>query len=227
MSESFRPASSRTPDLRAVIFDFGEVLCLPPDPEIMGRMAKEFHLSPKRFLELYHPSRRPYDRGDVSPRDYWKNFAAGAGVSIEDGMIETLQKWDHEMWSRIDPQMIDWQANLRNTGYRTAILSNMQRDMSEYIRRNFEWVRRFDCLVFSGEARVAKPEAEIYEQTIRCLGVKHSEALFVDDREENLRAASALGITGIRVQSIAQLRNDLEAMGFPVLPSLPERENAR
>ena len=189
MSEIFRPESSQSPDLRAVIFDFGEVLCLPPDPEIMGRMAKAFHLSPERFLDLYHPSRLSYDRGDVTPWEYWKNFAAGAGVLIEDGLIETLQKWDHEMWSRIDPQMIDWQANLRAAGYRTAILSNMQRDMSEYVRGNFEWVRRFDCLIFSGEVHLAKPEPEIYEQTIRCLGVKHSEALFVDDREENLRAA--------------------------------------
>lgn len=193
----------------------------------MGRLAKTFHLAPERFLDLYHPSRRPYDRGDVTPVEYWKKFAAGAGVTIEDRLIETLQQWDHEMWSRIYPEMIEWQRNLRAAGYKTAILSNMQRDMSEYVRRNFEWVRGFDCLIFSGEVRVAKPEPEIYEQTIRCLGVKHSEALFVDDREENLQAASALGITGIRVQSIAQLRNDLEAMGFPVLPSPPEREIAR
>lgn len=215
------------PDLRAVIFDFGEVLCLPPDPEIMGRLARVFHLSPESFLERYHPSRRPYDRGDVTPRDYWKNFAAGAGVAIKDELIETLQEWDHGMWSRIDPQMIDWQERLHGAGYRTAILSNMQRDMSEYVRRNFEWVRRFDCLIFSGEVRRAKPEPEIYEQTIRCLGVQYSEALFVDDREENLRAAGALGICGIRLQSIAQLRYDLEAMGFPILPSLPAREIVR
>ncbi|MGH9725473.1 MAG: HAD family hydrolase [Candidatus Acidiferrales bacterium] len=227
MPQIFRPASSPTSDLRAVIFDFGEVLCLPPDPEIMGRLARAFHLSPERFLERYHPSRRPYDRGDITPHEYWKNFAAGAGVSIEDALIDTLQDWDHQMWSRIDPQMIDWQARLHGAGYRTAILSNMQRDMSEYVRGNFEWVRRFDCLIFSGEVRLAKPEPKIYEHTIRCLGVKHSEALFVDDREENLQAASALGITGIRVQSIAQLRNDLAEIGFPVLPSLPAREMAR
>ena len=227
MSEIPRPISSQKSDFRAVIFDFGEVLCRPPDPEIVGLMSRTFHLAPERFLDLYYPSRRPYDRGDLTPDEYWKNFAVGADVALEDTFIETLQKWDHEMWNRVVPEMIEWQGNLRDAGYKTAILSNMQRDMSEYVRRNFEWVRRFDCLIFSGEVRLAKPEKEIYEQTIRCLGVKHSEALFVDDREENLQAASALGITGIRVQSIAQLRNDLETMRFPVLPSLPGCEIAR
>ena len=88
-------------------------------------------------------------------------------------------------------------------------------------------MRRFDCLIFSGEVRRAKPEPEIYQRTINCLGVKHAEALFVDDREENLRAASALGITGIRVQSLEhQFRiKELRDMFGPLVlsPQLPER----
>jgi len=53
--------------------------------------------------------------------------------------------------------------------------------------------------------------------------VAASEAVFVDDREPNIKAADALGIHGILFRSVAQLKDDLKAMGFPVLPVVAER----
>jgi len=45
------------------------------------------------------------------------------------------------------------------------------------------------------------------------------EALFLDDREANVRAAEALGITGIVARNTCQIRKDLQAIGFSPLPS--------
>ena len=53
---------------------------------------------------------------------------------------------------------------------------------------------------------------------LRGLGVPPSDALFVDDREQNIKAAQALGIRSIQFRSMAQFRNDLEKLGFPILP---------
>lgn len=63
-----------------------------------------------------------------------------------------------------------------------------------------------------------KPDPAIYEHTLRGLGVTASEALFLDDREINIQAARALGIHAIRFRSMAQLRSDLQAAGFSILP---------
>jgi hypothetical protein len=46
--------------------------------------------------------------------------------------------------------------------------------------------------------------------------------LFVDDREVNIEAARGLEIHAIQFRSTAQLRQDLEALGFPLLPSVAE-----
>jgi hypothetical protein len=43
--------------------------------------------------------------------------------------------------------------------------------------------------------------------------------LFFDDREVNIQAAKKLGIQALRFQSTAQLRHDLQGMGFPFLPA--------
>jgi putative hydrolase of the HAD superfamily len=44
---------------------------------------------------------------------------------------------------------------------------------------------------------MVKPAAEIYRHTVAALGVSPAEALFLDDRPENIRAAEALGINSV------------------------------
>ena len=50
------------------------------------------------------------------------------------------------------------------------------------------------------------------------LGVKAEEALFVDDREINVRGAREVGIHALRFRSVRELREDLMRMGFAILP---------
>ena len=90
--------------------------------------------------------------------------------------------------------------------------------MAAHMRKTFAWLNHFDHHVFSGEVRSVKPEPEIYQHCIAALGVQPNEALFIDDREINLESARAAGIRTIRFQSVEQLRGDLQAVGFSILP---------
>jgi len=211
-------AAGRAKEFRAVIFDFGEVLCEAPDPAILVKMAETFRMEPVKFIEKYHLSRPPYDRGDITPEEYWRGFTEREGVKASAEEREQLRQWDLQMWSRIRPEMVKWAESLGEAGYRTSILSNMQQDMVDHVRRSFPWVQSFTCQIFSAEVRSVKPEAKIYEACLACLDVAPEEALFVDDREVNLAAAREHGIAGVQVQSVEQLREELRAIGFPVLP---------
>ena len=52
----------------------------------------------------------------------------------------------------------------------------------------------FDAVVISFEVQLAKPEPEIYRVALDRLGVPAFDALFVDDRAENIDAARELGL---------------------------------
>lgn len=54
----------------------------------------------------------------------------------------------------------------------------------------------FDGTVTSFEARALKPSAEIFGYAVRTLGIVPEETLFLDDSQENIRAAVALGFHG-------------------------------
>jgi putative hydrolase of the HAD superfamily len=218
MTDKRDPRLARARQIGAVVLDYGEVLCSRPSPDALADMAGMFGIDAEKFLAIYRSSRNPYDRGDLTADAYWAGLARRAGVTIDSQAIEKLRRLDVQMWSNINQEMTEWLARIHSGGFRTAILSNMQTDMAAHARRKFDWLRYIDHQVFSCEVRSIKPHPAIYQHTLAQLGVPQTEVLFVDDREENIQAARALGICGIRFESVAQFRCALEELSFPILP---------
>ena len=213
--------AARARKIRAVILDYGEVLCHHPTHEEIQRSARLFHVSPEVFPELFMRNRAAYDRGDLTAEAYWLKFADDTGAKISSSQIEDLRRWDVEMWSTTNAAMMNWVKNLRAAGVKTAILSNMPWDMARHARKTFRWLSNFDCHVFSCEIGEIKPSPVIYRHCLDSLGVQPGDAIFIDDRESNVQGARDLGIHGIRFESSQQLAGALEDIGFSVLPELP------
>jgi putative hydrolase of the HAD superfamily len=206
----------------AVIFDYGEVLCHRPSDGEFERLSNLFGGDAKSFRALWDKNRGAFDRGDLTGEAYWSALAADAGVGINAEQLDQVCNWDVEMWGRANAVMVAWLGQLRRGGIKTGLLSNMHPAMISYLRENFDWLELFDFKTFSAEVRMIKPDPAIYEHTLRGLGVKAAETLFLDDREINVQGARELGIHALLFRSVAQLRQELEALGFPILPVLQQ-----
>lgn len=217
-AESTTPTHPDRSSIRAVILDYGEVLCHLPTSENIDFLSRTFQADPQTFLPMYFKTRAPYDRGDIAPQEYWRQFALEAGVTVNDATIQKLRDIDNQMWSRPNEPMIDWLRQIHAAGFKTAILSNMPTDMATHVRKTFPWIAEFDHHIFSAEVRAIKPDRAIYEHTMKVLGVDPQETIFIDDREENLTEARAIGIRAICYQGVERLRQDLQALNFPILP---------
>ncbi len=124
------------------------------------------------------------------------------------------------MWTAINEPMLAWAQALQNAGVLTAILSNMGPDVLRTMRQEFAWLADFNQLTWSCELGIAKPDPAIYHLTCDKLGVRPDEALFLDDRLDNIVAAEQLGFHAIQFRSIDQLGVDLAARNFfPALPA--------
>jgi len=201
-----------------VILDYGGVISQSPDPEAIAMMAGVFAIPEEQFRHLYSATRPAYDRSDLDALKYWSGIAQAAGVEVSASQIAQLRQTDVAMWSKLRPTMLRWVQELRSVGVKTALLSNMHHDMVEKLRNDGGWTENFDCLTLSSVIRMAKPDAQIFWHCLQCLGVEPQVALFVDDREPNVRAAKALGLRGIVANSPEVLRNQLAAIGFMPLP---------
>jgi len=211
--------SPKQNDFKAVIFDYGEVLCHKPTSEEMARLAGFFGVDVERLPAMWRRNRDPFDRGDLTAEAYWSALAEEAGISLSPAQLEQVCELDLAMWSSVNLPMVEWTRQLRAYGLRVGLLSNMHLDMVAHCRKHFSWLKEFDFLTFSGEVRLLKPDPAIYKHTLQGLKMRASEALFLDDRAVNVQGARAVGIRAIQFQSVSKLRHELQTIGFPVLPS--------
>jgi putative hydrolase of the HAD superfamily len=202
----------------AVILDYGEVLCHRPSEQDFSRLIQPFRVDAESFATLWDKNRGAFDRGDITPEIYWTLLARDAGVQIDAKQLQDVCEWDLQMWGNANEEMVSWLRQLHAAGIKTALLSNIHPAMIAHVKKNFDWLELFHFTTFSAEVRLIKPDHAIYEHTLRGLGVKAGETLFVDDREINIQAARELGIHALRFRSVAQLREDLERMRFSILP---------
>src|SRR6266705_2942977 len=189
-------------DVRAIILDYGMVLCRQPSLEEIDRIAQIFGVDHPTFWQLYEKNRGAYDKDDIGGKEYWGRFASDTNTHLDDDTLEKLLRLDIEIWSHLEE----------------PLLSNLHLRFSAHIRSSSEWLQLFDHLIFSSEVRLIKPDPAIFLKCLQALRVKPEQSLFVDARDANVETAISLGIYAIKYESVPQLASNLKAMQFPVLP---------
>jgi len=200
--------------LRAVVFDYGNVLTNGYDMAARQRLFALTGLAEPEFERHYWPFRNDYDLGLLSGFTFWQKFAEDAGLALSDETLHDLAVTDARMWSTANPRMTGWQQKLKAAGFRTAILSNMGDTVLEILCQTHAWIANFDEVIWSYELKLAKPDPAIYHAMLAKVGTKPEETLFIDDREENIEAARALGIKTHLFTTVEALIADLKGMGL-------------
>jgi putative hydrolase of the HAD superfamily len=144
------------------------------------------------FEQAYWKHRRAYDLGWPAS-DYWSATLAELG-SVRRELVDRMIELDVASWTRYREAVWEIAARARTAGCRTAILSNGVPEVMARVRRERDLASLFDAVVVSCEVGHAKPDAEIYRLTLSRMGAAPPEALFVDDRADNIEAARALGL---------------------------------
>lgn len=206
--------------IKAFIFDFGNVLSLPPHPEHMASMAKLLDAQPDAFEKAYFQWRNNYDDGSYSQHDYWLAVARTLGKEIEEKHSAELFDLDYAMWFR-EPNTItvNWVKHLRENGYKVALLSNMPGDHQHHLDIHCAWFPEFHHRTFSGVLKCAKPHNDIYQHCLNGLGVKPQESIFIDDNEDNIKAAKSLGINSFHFSDARKTAEEIHAAHSIRLPT--------
>jgi 2-haloacid dehalogenase len=74
---------------------------------------------------------------------------------------------------------------------------------------------RFRDIVVSGEEKIMKPDPAIYRLALARFGLRAGEALFIDDRHDNVLAADANRFVGHHFTDYANLAPILRAFNLP------------
>ena len=109
--------------------------------------------------------------------------------------------------------MLDLMRELRDRGFRMAILTNNVREWEELWRSKLPLDEIFELIVDSAWVGMRKPDPAIYRLTVERLdaGLEPTECLFVDDNELNVEAASELGMVAVQFRSNEQAIGEIRA----------------
>lgn len=190
-------------EIKAVIFDFFEVIHTDMYQSWLHEHGYE---RTGKFEEFANT----LDGGGISQEQFFQNLADSSGQEAAH-----VKEYFSERGA-IDYAMIDLVAAI-HASYPTALLSNASGEFLRPMLHKFNLHELFNEIVISSEVGFIKPSREIFEHVLDKLGVKPSEAIFIDDNPANVASASALGIHAIHYTGdISKLRLQLQQYGISV-----------
>ena len=155
------------------------------------------------------------------------HFQHDAGRPFADMVAERSREFpvysDHiRAYSRRFPEsipgpvegMLDLVRALANRGVPLFAISNFGAESWAQFRPSAPIFDLFSDIVISGEEKLIKPDAAIYELALQRFSRRADQCLFIDDRPENIEAGEAVGIAGHHFTSATSLENKLKALGL-------------
>ena len=112
--------------------------------------------------------------------------------------------------------MHDLVARLDSAGVPLFAITNFSADFwPPFARAEAHLFDRFRDVVVSGAEKIAKPDPAIYALALARFGLAGPDALFVDDREDNVAAAIDAGMKAHLFTDAEGLQARLAAEGLP------------
>jgi putative hydrolase of the HAD superfamily len=196
----------------AVVFDLFGVIACAQSPTGRAEVLAAAGVPSGRaeeFWRAYWVLRPSYDRGGLSGSDYWRSVAGAVDTTFTRERVAELIAADCGSWRAVDPRMLDLLDVLARSGLTLGLLSNIPPELADEFLQRHAWLGRFAVLGFSCRIGHVKPEPAAFDWCIRTLGVEPATILFVDDREENVRAARACGMQSHLFTDVATLTQSI------------------
>jgi putative hydrolase of the HAD superfamily len=155
------------------------------------------------------------ERGEVSERQFLEDLSWG--LEEELGHRPTLHGFSDIYFRALHPNrpMLELMRELRERGYRMAILTNNVREWEPLWRSKLPVDEIFELIVDSAWVGMRKPDRAIYTITLERLGLAPEASLFVDDNELNVEAARELGMHAVHFRSNEQAIPEIrKVLGF-------------
>ncbi len=184
--------------IRALFLDFGNVFSTFHLEFFYRRLIRDGYtkLPARELNSIQNEVYRAFDRGDISPDEYHREFTARTGIEISKELFE-------EYYTDIFFEDI---AGLN------TLLEKVRSDVVMYLLSNTNEVHYENYFkkhpflfkhipaerhILSYRVRASKPDPCIYEYALKLAGVRSDQSILVDDYETNINGWRNIGGHGI------------------------------
>jgi putative hydrolase of the HAD superfamily len=196
--------------IKAIIFDFGRVISAQKPLSLFRSYETDLGLSPGSINPIMFDSQAWQETlvGRMTEEQFWHTIGPKIGLETPE-KIEAFRRRYHSD-EAINEQVLELIRRLYGR-YKLAVLSNSPPDLSRWLS---EWnmLDLFDVVFCSGDEGAVKPDPTVFKVTLKRLGIKPEEAVFIDDTIEHVKAARSMGLHAIHFTTDEALIDELEAL---------------
>jgi putative hydrolase of the HAD superfamily len=212
--------------IEAVISDFGGVLTTPLVQSFMA-FQDETGITTENLGKAMQAATEAngqnplfqMERGEISEDDFLAQLTECLEPLL--GHRPEMHRFKEIYFEALQPNppMIDLMRELKEAGYRMAMLTNNVKEWEPLWRSMLPVDEIFELVVDSAFVGCRKPESRIYAITLERIGLPADACLFVDDVKVNCEGAERAGIAAVHFQeneqAIAEIRALLELEPSP------------
>jgi 2-haloacid dehalogenase len=199
-----------------IVFDLGGVL-IDWNPRHLYRKLFDDDAQMEWFLEevCHQAWNLEQDRG--------RTFADAIEEAVlrhpdQRAMIEAYHaRWEEMVAGEIAGSVAILEE-LAEAGYELHALTNWSAETFPIGRARFAFLERFGTILVSGDERLVKPDARIFQLLLERIAHPAQRCIYIDDSAPNVAAAAALGFDAIRFTSPPALRAELALRGVLAAP---------
>ena len=199
-------------DIRAVVFDWGDVIEVLPDDAAIAKWEERLSLVPGTLpWILWGELWRPLAVGAITNDEYAERIAPRLGLPDAGAASRFIQEFYAA--NQLNWETVSTVRALRGR-YKVALLTNAAPGQDAWARERFglDVHAEFDVYVNSAYVGLSKPDPAIFQLTLDRLGVAPQQAILVDDSLRNVDAARQLGLHAVQFVDPATSFPELEAL---------------
>ncbi|MFN0159368.1 MAG: HAD family hydrolase [Bacteroidota bacterium] len=204
--------------IKAVIFDFGNVICAF-DPRIFIRSIAPYSALPKSEISERLKAGSDlfvgYETGAMTSQEFFSVMCSRLALTIRQNEFVRV-------FNSIFTPIPTTSALIRQLKghYNIGLLSNTSEWHFERTIEQHETYPLFDTVTLSYRVGAMKPAEAIYHDALKKLKLPPESCVYIDDIKEYADVATRLGIHGIHYTSHEDLIRELQHLNVPVSQSL-------
>lgn len=187
------------------IFDMGGVCC--NTWEGTGEICKVLGLKKEEFESYYEKGTKDSlfhkcTTGEIDTAAFWKEFNRKSGMNV-------TTDWFHWIFHPVmNKETVKLIEELKEKGHRVVCGTNtISGHYANHIENGDYSI--FDQTYASCFMGVAKPDPDFYRLILTAEGTEAENAVFIDDRSENVESAAEIGIKAILFKNPTNLRQKI------------------
>lgn len=203
------PKETTSQDIKAVIFDLGRVLLNIDNTLLSEKLFKCLDKNDPDFVykTMKNKPMIEFNSGRMEPEDFHRQMCDLFNLTMDYDAFITLWCSIFSPMDGMEELVMRLKPNVR-----LGLLSDTDPVHWSHVKKKWPWLEVFKKPTLSFEVGVMKPDAHIFLTAAQNVDTPPENCLYVDDLQDNVEGARAIGMTAILFENTSQINvalNDL------------------